>query len=209
MTLSENINRAIADFEAIKQAIINKGVAVPAGTPTSEYGELIGRISGGSTENVKEWNLSPGSKDSNVINTFISNAKYNSNSEHGWCGYNSHYSHRLDIGKENSSYNSSYFPAVDLTSIDKIIVSGATWSNLNYLSSKGYYLISDTPTNELTDNWIFIQSSKGSLPLEFSIEIDCTNLIGEKYIHFAVEHGSEAGSYTSYIYLDNITFVYS
>lgn len=45
--LITNINQASSDFNNIKQAIINKGVEVPQGTPTSEYGELIGNISGG------------------------------------------------------------------------------------------------------------------------------------------------------------------
>ena len=53
-TLSENINQAISDFGNIKQAIINKGVDIPSGTPTSQYGTKIGEIqsggSGGSNE---------------------------------------------------------------------------------------------------------------------------------------------------------------
>lgn len=48
-TLSENINQAISDFKGVKQAIIDKGVEIPSGTPTSEYGAKIGEIqSGGS-----------------------------------------------------------------------------------------------------------------------------------------------------------------
>lgn len=46
-TLSENINQAISDFDGIKQAIIDKGVDVPSGTPTSEYGTKIGEIQSG------------------------------------------------------------------------------------------------------------------------------------------------------------------
>lgn len=45
-TLTENINQAIADFEAIKTAIADKGVPVPDGTPTSAYGDMISEISG-------------------------------------------------------------------------------------------------------------------------------------------------------------------
>ena len=36
-TLSKNIHQAINDFDAIKEAIIEKGVEVPDRTPTSEY----------------------------------------------------------------------------------------------------------------------------------------------------------------------------
>ena len=46
-TLSENISQAISDFNGIKQAIIDKGVSVPSGTPTSKYGEKIGEIQSG------------------------------------------------------------------------------------------------------------------------------------------------------------------
>ena len=46
-TLSENISQAISDFDGIKQAIIDKGVEVPSGTPTSEYGAKIGEIQSG------------------------------------------------------------------------------------------------------------------------------------------------------------------
>ena len=48
-TLNENINQAINDFKGVKQAIIDKGVEIPSGTPTSEYGAKISEIqSGGS-----------------------------------------------------------------------------------------------------------------------------------------------------------------
>lgn len=43
--LTTNINQAISDFSTIKQAIIDKGVSVPDGTPTSQYGNLISTIS--------------------------------------------------------------------------------------------------------------------------------------------------------------------
>ena len=46
-TLSENISQAISDFNGIKQAIIDKGVDVPRGTPTSKYGDKIGEIQSG------------------------------------------------------------------------------------------------------------------------------------------------------------------
>lgn len=49
-TLNENINQAISDFKGIKQALIDKGVEIPQGTPTSEYGAKIEEIqSGGDT----------------------------------------------------------------------------------------------------------------------------------------------------------------
>ena len=46
-TLQENVNQAISDFDTIQQAIINKGIEVPAGTPTSEYANKIETIKSG------------------------------------------------------------------------------------------------------------------------------------------------------------------
>lgn len=43
-TITENVNQAVQDFDNIKQAIINKGIEVPNGTPTSEYADKIGTI---------------------------------------------------------------------------------------------------------------------------------------------------------------------
>ena len=49
-TINENVEQAILDFGTIKQAIIDKGVEVPEGTPTSQYATKIGEIqSGGSS----------------------------------------------------------------------------------------------------------------------------------------------------------------
>lgn len=39
--------RAITDFDRIQAAIIEKGVSIPAGTPTSQYGDKIRAIEGG------------------------------------------------------------------------------------------------------------------------------------------------------------------
>ena len=49
MTLAQNITRAITDFDNIAQAISDKGVAVPEGTPTSGLAGLVGQIAGGAS----------------------------------------------------------------------------------------------------------------------------------------------------------------
>lgn len=48
-TLSQNVAQAVSDFSSIKSAIENKGLTVPSGTPTSDYGALIENISGGNS----------------------------------------------------------------------------------------------------------------------------------------------------------------
>lgn len=53
-TLTENINQAISDLNSVKQALIDKGVEIPSGTKTSEYGAKISEIqSGGGGESEK------------------------------------------------------------------------------------------------------------------------------------------------------------
>ena len=54
-TLSENITQAISDFDGIKQAIIDKGVEIPTGTPTSQYGTKIGEIQSGGSGSDEEF----------------------------------------------------------------------------------------------------------------------------------------------------------
>lgn len=46
-TINQNVNTAITDFGLIKQAIVAKGVSVPTGTPTSQYGNKIANIQTG------------------------------------------------------------------------------------------------------------------------------------------------------------------
>jgi len=55
--LSENITQAIADFDSIQDAIIEKGVSVPYGTPTSEYGDKIKAIETGGRVSPKDVNF--------------------------------------------------------------------------------------------------------------------------------------------------------
>lgn len=43
-TLEQNIRQAISDFDGIKAAIESKGVSVPNGTDTSEYGSKVGEV---------------------------------------------------------------------------------------------------------------------------------------------------------------------
>lgn len=46
-SLATNINKIIADLDAIKQAIIDQGINVPDNTPTEEYANLIAQIGKG------------------------------------------------------------------------------------------------------------------------------------------------------------------
>lgn len=54
-TLAQNIQRAIDDFNSIENAIVQKGISVPDGTPTSEYGKKILAIESGGYEDGIEY----------------------------------------------------------------------------------------------------------------------------------------------------------
>lgn len=55
-TLSENIQTAITDLTNIKTALVGKGVAIPAGTPTSGYSGLINSLEIGASASA-EFNI--------------------------------------------------------------------------------------------------------------------------------------------------------
>ena len=46
--LEEQVRRALADFDGIEAALVRNGIAVPAGTDTSEYAALVDRLASGS-----------------------------------------------------------------------------------------------------------------------------------------------------------------
>ena len=56
-TLTQNINQAINDFKGVRQALMDKGVEIPSGTPTSQYGAKIGEISGGGEQPTKGYQV--------------------------------------------------------------------------------------------------------------------------------------------------------
>lgn len=117
---------------------------------------------------------------------------------------------RLCLYKSYSGYNTSYTDAMDFTDVKKIIVKGATTSNSDTLSTIAYCCVSANPITVIDDNWVEMNRSTGALnanPSEFEFEIDCSSITGEAYVNFAVEHGTEINSMSSYLYIDAITFV--
>lgn len=126
------------------------------------------------------------------------------------CAYNLNglIANRLCLFQSFSDYNVTHTNAVDFTNVKKIIVTGATTANTAGLSTTAYCRISDTALTELTDDWTVINQSTGTNVSEFTYEIDCTDITGEQYIHFAVEHGTETSSMSSYFYIDSIEFIY-
>ena len=119
---------------------------------------------------------------------------------------------RLAITKNFSSYSIIYSCSMDFTNIKKIIVNGAITSNLSGLTASAYCKVSPNIETALnTDEWIVLSTTVPASAyelLDFSTEIDCVSITGENYINLAILHGTESSSYTSYLYLDSIEFIY-
>lgn len=54
-TLTENITRVVDDFDDVQNAIIEKGVDIPYGTPTNEYGNKIREITSAISDSSGLW----------------------------------------------------------------------------------------------------------------------------------------------------------
>ena len=156
---------------------------------------------GGGEVTVDEWIYTspddPGGLLANIMNT----TGYNGG------GYNisGGIQGRFGFYQSLSGYNITHSNLIDLTDVKKIKINGATVANTDGLSATAYYCISDETVTELDNRWIEIHSSTGTSVSNFSSEIDCSEIAGEKYIYLAIKHGDESSEYTSYFYVDRIT----
>ena len=109
-----------------------------------------------------------------------------------------------------SGYNMTHSDVVDFTNVKKIIINGATRANSNGLSATGYCCISGEILLELSDDWIVLNQSVGTDISKFSAGIDCSQITGENFIYFAIMHGDESSSNSSYlfIFIYDIEFIY-
>ena len=102
--------------------------------------------------------------------------------------------------------------AIDFTNVKKIVISGAVTSNLVGLTASGYCKISaEIETKLNADKWIKLATAVPETAydlLNFTAEIDCTAITGENYINLAIRHGIESNSYTVYLYVDRVEFIY-
>ena len=119
---------------------------------------------------------------------------------------------RLAITKDYIDYAIMHSYAIDFTNVKKIVISGAVTSNLSGLTAAAYCKISDNIQTELnTDEWTDLETNTPAAAydlLDFSVDIDCAAISGEKYINLAIWHGTESNSYTAYLYVDRVEFIY-
>ena len=127
-------------------------------------------------------------------------------------GSNDWEKNRLAITQNYNNYNIMHSYAIDFTNVKTIIISGAVTSNLVGLTASGYCKISaEIETKLNADEWIKLATAVPETAydlLNFTAEIDCTAITGEKYINLAIWHGIESNSYTVYLYVDRVEFIY-
>ena len=127
-------------------------------------------------------------------------------------GSNDWEKNRLAITQNYNSYNIMHSSAIDFTNVKKIVISGAVTSNLVGLTASGYCKISaEIETKLNADKWIKLATAVPETAydlLNFTAEIDCTAITGENYINLAIRHGIESNSYTVYLYVDRVEFIY-
>lgn len=139
---------------------------------------------------------------------FIANTKNTT----GYCGSGYNFTeaitNKFGLYQSFSGYNLTHSNTVDFTNVKKIIVTGATKSNLDGLTATSYCRISDESLSELADDWAVMNHSVCKDVSEFSAEIDCSAITGENFIYFAVLHGTESTANSSYLFIYDIEFIY-
>lgn len=156
--------------------------------------------SGGGVTNVK-WELSD-------PYGFCTNTKNTTNSNGSGYDFINVIPNTFGMYQSYSGYNMTHSDVVDFTNVKKIIINGATRSNTTGLTAAAYCCISGETLTDLSDDWIMINQSVGPDLSEFSAEIDCAGITGENSVYFAVLHGDESSSNSSYLFIRNVEFIY-
>ena len=98
---------------------------------------------------------------------------------------------------------------IDFTNISKIYIEGSTRNDGGGIVNVAYFYITPDIQSELDSSiWTEIGRSNSNSKTSFEFELDVTNIKGENYLYFAILHES-SGAYTSYLYLNSISWVYS
>ena len=155
---------------------------------------------GGGEVTVAEWNYTPPYDPGGLLANIMNTTGYNG----GGYTINGGIQGRFGFYQSLSGCNITHSNLTVLTNVKKIKIYGGTVANTKGLSATAYYCISDETVTELDDRWTEIHSSTGTSVSNFSSEIDCSEITGEKFIYLAVKHGDENSGYTSYLYIDKI-----
>lgn len=218
--LITNINQTISDFGTIKQAIINKGVEVPNGTPTSGYGELIGNIQSGASVLILfegtdlDYTLADGFTGFSPYYTDTPTTTESVISKWQNAGDESQYGYRLC--KANSINNSTgnnidaaiYLSneSIDLTNYNAICVDFYGTCDYNNLSTSyrdlmgAYFRIDkpvDLPQSKIAYDWTGWDNMYMNYQRYGKYYFDISQLSGKHNLCFGIYHGAYDSGYTN------------
>ena len=180
----------------LSQINIIDGQFIIAQDEPAIYADMNGeRIKIGDTKDSQSINV-PSGDQINLLNLIANGANY-STSEGIWIKHDYQGSTicRTDL--------------IDFTNISKIYIKGSTKNNGAGIVNVAYvYITPDIQSGLDSSIWTEIGRSNSNSKTPFEFELDVTNIKGENYLYFAILHES-SGSYTSYLYLNSISWVYS
>ena len=180
----------------LSQINIRDGQFIIAQDEPAIYADMSGeRIKIGDTKDSQSINV-PSGDQINLLNLIANGANY-STSEGIWIKHDYQGSTicRTDL--------------IDFTNISKIYIKDSTKNNGAGIVNVAYvYITPDIQAGLDSSIWTEIGRSNSNTKTPFEFELDVTNIKGENYLYFAILHES-SGAYTSYLYLNSISWVYS
>lgn len=180
----------------LSQINIIDGQFIIAQDEPAIYADMNGeRIKIGDTKDSQSINV-PSGDQINLLNLIANGANY-STSEGIWISHDYQGSTicRTDL--------------IDFTNISKIYIKGSTKNNGAGIVNVAYiYITPDIQSGLDIQTWTEMSRSKLNTKTPFEFELDVSSIKGDNYLYFAILHES-GGAYTSYLYLNSISWVYS
>ena len=126
------------------------------------------------------------------------------------CTYDRTYGFYIQKSREANSYTQYRTEAINFANISKLIIQGTIKNDGAGITNIGYIYITDNENATFNSStWTEIARSNSNTHTPFSYELDTSDYLGKKYIYFAIYHGGESNSYTSYLYFSSINCIYS
>ena len=197
MNLQENINQVNSDFQKIKSAIVESGIPVEDGTPTSELGEKIGEVyeAGKRAEYDKFWDKIQ--NNGNTANYYYAFCYNRLNDE----VYNPKYPIRC--ADETTHAQAIFYSNSQITDTKvEIIVNGSSANNCFYQMSNCHTIRKFTVTETTSFNNTFASCSS-LVNIEIggtigkSISFGSCKLLSDESVDSIIEHLKDRTDLTS------------
>ena len=126
------------------------------------------------------------------------------------CTYDKTYGFYIQKSGGANSYTQYKTHIINFTYISKLIIQGTIRNDGAGITNIGYiYITDDENASFNSSTWTEIARSKSNAHTPFSYELDTSDYLGKKYIYFAIYHGGESNSYTSFLYFSSMNYIYS